>query len=256
MANVHTGLVLKVITVKDYDAIITFLTADSGKMDVYAKGVFRPRSKRRVALEVLNYVNFTLSPSKAGAFGFLKEIKTLSPLSGLKNPVNQFAEVYLLAEILTKLTTAEENYGAILADITSTSSIDNKYSLLTFNYLLIRILNSLGYLPELDISIVNGDKLTSAMAILALPGQLGYAASTSNDEKDEQLIRIIKVQKYWLNELVSAGDAIKIALPKADLLRLTQLQLDWAEVTMEANLRSCFLLNSIIQSQYEHSRTS
>lgn len=249
MGNVHTGLVLKVTTVKDFDAIITFLTAENGKIDVYAKGVFRPRSKRRVSLEILNYVNFTLSSSKTGSLGFLGEIKTLSSLSGLKNPINQFAEVYLLAEILAKLTTAEENYEVILTDITSTSSIDNQYSLLLLNYLIIRILNNLGYLPELDVSIINGSRLTSDMSILTLPGQLGYAESTSSDIKDEQLIRMIKTQKFWLRELVSAEQAIKIAITKADLLRLTQLQLDWAEVTMEANLRSRFLLNSIMQSQ-------
>ena len=54
------GLVLREIEYKDYDKILTVLTADFGKMTMKARGVRRKSSPLKAACQLLTYSEFTL----------------------------------------------------------------------------------------------------------------------------------------------------------------------------------------------------
>lgn len=250
MSRSVTGIILKITPAKDFDSLITILTSDEGKLTVYGKSVHSPRSRRRTALEILNIINCTLSPGKSAGLEFLGEVKVLSEFRNLKNERQQYVEAFLLAEILNGLTQEQENYASINELLIAAAQLDQQVaSLILFNYLLLQILDQLGFMPELNSCCLSQQPLSSAVNITTLPGQLGYAISQDKTNPDQELLRLAKVQTFWLSG-VSYLTALKVRLKAAELRRLTNIQLDWAEIVLERALKSRFLFNSLVNAVY------
>lgn len=107
------GLVLRAVTYKEADKILTVLTEDRGKLTVSAHGARRKSSKIAAAAQVLAFSEMTLY-ARAGRWS-LREARTVSLFPGLQADILRLAQGAYFAELLD----AVSDVDTVDADILS-----------------------------------------------------------------------------------------------------------------------------------------
>ena len=103
------GVVIKRRNYGEADRIITVYTSNFGKMSFLAKGVRKPKSRKRGGLEVFSHIKFSASKSKF--LDYLTEVEVVNLYSIIRRDIKKAALGYYLIETLDKLTQEEEkNY--------------------------------------------------------------------------------------------------------------------------------------------------
>jgi DNA repair protein RecO len=241
------ALILRLNPVKDYDLIGDFFCAEHGKLSFYLKNAASPKSKRARSLEALNLVE--ISWEQRNSLPNIQEIKLKSQLSALKSAASFYSECFVLAEILSKLLPEQEPAPALFQQVAELASlpaevmeqpITAKKSLC---FLILKTLQELGYLPELQYSLVDGEKLDLEKGLAIAPGEIGYI--NLNTEPSPELARVLKIQMF-----ASAQENIvkflKLNIPIAELELINRIQLDWIELIIGAHLKSRQILDSKI----------
>lgn len=103
------AIVIKRRNYKEADRIISLYTSNFGKVSVLAKGVRKPKSKKRGGLEVFSHIKF--SAGKAKFLDIITEVEVINLYSKIRKDLKKAALGYYLIETLDKLTQEEEkNY--------------------------------------------------------------------------------------------------------------------------------------------------
>jgi len=101
------AFVLKKVNYSETDKIITLLTKNKGKLAFIAKGVRRPKSKKRGHLEIFNLVNFSGS-IKDGKLGYLSEVQTIRSFPVIKTTLGKMSVAYYFMEVVGRVSPQEE----------------------------------------------------------------------------------------------------------------------------------------------------
>ena len=107
------GLVLRETPVGDNASYIDVLTAEAGRMSVFARGVRSPKSKNRAATLPMSYSEFTLERGKPD-FTVLCEAKIINAYGDSKNDIEVGALSMYIIEILREFSLPDTPQEALL----------------------------------------------------------------------------------------------------------------------------------------------
>lgn len=153
------GIVLKTMNLGEADKIITIYTEKEGKVAAVAKGIRRPKSRFGARLEVFTNLNLIIHRGKS--LDIITNANTIDPHLGVISDLNKINYGYAMLELIVKIAPegqADVKIYRLLAaalDYLSKTDIDSKVVLVTFNLKLLAIT---GFLPDLSVCVVCGDK--------------------------------------------------------------------------------------------------
>ncbi len=160
MRNYKTkGIVLKSMNLGEADRIITIYTEREGKVAAVAKGIRRTKSRFGARLEVFTDLNLIIHRGKS--LDIITNANTIDPHLGIVSNLDKINYGYAMLELVIK--TAPEGqtdarlYQLLAAalDYLNKTDIDSGAVLVTFN---IKLLAITGFLPNLSVCVVCGDK--------------------------------------------------------------------------------------------------
>ena len=92
------GIVISTRPYGESDRLVTFFTKEQGKITGIAKGVRKPTSRKRGALEVFNIVRLQMTDS--GSLGIITEVQLISSHGELRTDLNKMAVAYFFCEVI------------------------------------------------------------------------------------------------------------------------------------------------------------
>lgn len=121
------GIVLAKKNYGEADRIITILSKDHGKITLLAKGVRRPKSRKRGSLEVFSRIRFSAVRSKT--FPILTETEIVDSYNDIRKNLTKVAVAYALMETVGKTSRDEEGiplvYQTLCDYLTRIRTTDN-----------------------------------------------------------------------------------------------------------------------------------
>ena len=104
------GFVLKRKNYSEADRILTLYTKHFGKVTVLAKGVRKPKSRKRGSIEIFSKISFQATNAKG--FDIVTEVQHIDNYETVRKSIRKVALAYYFLEAVDKLTKdGEENTG-------------------------------------------------------------------------------------------------------------------------------------------------
>jgi DNA repair protein RecO (recombination protein O) len=88
------------------DRVLVIFTKDHGKLTLLAKGVRKPKSRKRGHIEIFSHIKF--SASVGHTWDFITEVQTLNSFDKVRHDLKKVAVGYYLMDVVNKLTHEEE----------------------------------------------------------------------------------------------------------------------------------------------------
>lgn len=203
-----TGIVIRKTELNESDRIITVLTPDIGKIDCIAKGARRISSKFCGRLELFNEIKINCFQGRELAT--LNETELITCFADTQD-LNKHRVLFYMAEISNRLIQQNQQIEGIYQLIRDTlENIGNseKTEILLHSY-LIKLLTSIGFLPQWNRCSVCGDKLDISSTI-RLNGNSNPACQKCFCQSD-RLIEPSSVK--WVNFMQNYGlsDILKVS---------------------------------------------
>jgi len=154
------GIVLSRRKYGEADRIITILSKDFGKIRLIAKGVRKPKSRKRGSLEVFSLIKFTFTVTNY--LKILTEVETLKFFPKIRRSLKATALAYFYLEILDSLTADEqksENLFNILLQSLLAIEVEEKNLRSKRLDFIRKVLIALGFWP-------NGKKMSNPDEVL------------------------------------------------------------------------------------------
>ncbi|MFC1649121.1 DNA repair protein RecO [Patescibacteria group bacterium] len=141
------GIVIKRRNFSEADRIIVLYTKDYGKITLLAKGVRKPKSRKRGHVEMFTLINFSASRTKS--LDLITEVETVEVFDYEKD-IKRVSVAYFIVETIDKLTREGENNEELYSHIIKNMKIlRNVSGLKEFRLEFVRnTLIILGYWPE------------------------------------------------------------------------------------------------------------
>ncbi len=142
------GVVLARRHFGEADRILVLYTKNFGRISLIAKGVRRPKSRKRGHIEVFNYLKFQAISGKG--LDIMTEAEVIEDFKEIRKNLNRISLAYYFAEVLGRITHErdpnEELFDLILDHLESLKSVKRLKALrLDFIY---KLLTLMGYWPE------------------------------------------------------------------------------------------------------------
>lgn len=96
-----SGIVLSSVNAGEADKRVTLFTKEKGKITVLAKGVRRPTSRKRSALEVFNVVKAYVKD--VDNFGLVTEVELLGASTEIRAELKKISVAYYMCECISKV---------------------------------------------------------------------------------------------------------------------------------------------------------
>ena len=145
------GLVVRVMTYKESDVIMTVFTREHGLISVLAKGAKKMKSRFRSSASIFTHASFYVN-YKPNSLSILTDLKLIDANSALKVDLEKAAYASYLCELTFKVfdkDDIQEDYFQLLLDIIEKLNIDFNPKIMTMIYEL-KLLDYLGVRPNLD----------------------------------------------------------------------------------------------------------
>ncbi len=139
-----TAFVIRRINSGEKDRFITLFTKNSGKIEVFARGVRSISSRRAPSLEPLNHIEFQAVRSHTNYV--LTEVQLLNSQTALKQNLENVKLGFLVCELIDKLTRSwqkHEDVYALLDQVLSACRDDVEKDL--FREFQVQMLTALGF---------------------------------------------------------------------------------------------------------------
>ena len=150
-----------ILTSRDYgeaDRILVIYTKYKGPVSVIAKGVRRPKSRKRGSLEIFNHIKF--QSVKTRGLDIILEAEVINSFANISNNLNKISVAYYFAEVIGRTTRDNEkntnlylhllNNLLILQNTTQLKKLRREFA--------IKTLELLGFWPK-NREITNPDNL-------------------------------------------------------------------------------------------------
>ncbi len=112
MVETVKGVILRETPVGDYDKIMTVLTAERGKLSVYARGAKRLKSPLFTATQLFTYAEFTVSKSKT--LWYLKTGELIENFYHIRDTLGGAALATYIADVTADIAMEEEPEGSLM----------------------------------------------------------------------------------------------------------------------------------------------
>lgn len=100
------GIVLARTNFSEADRFLVIYTKHFGKIRLLAKGIRKPKSRKRGSLEVFSRVKFSVHKGKG--FDIMTEAETIDLFAGIRKNLNRTALAYYYSEVIDKITKEDE----------------------------------------------------------------------------------------------------------------------------------------------------
>ncbi len=112
------GIILARRNYGEADRILSVMTADLGRISLLAKGVRRPKSRKRGHIEVFNLLKF--QASRGRGLDLMTEAEVIEDYSKVRQDLRKTAVAYFLTEVVGKITREEEPHRDLFALLKNT----------------------------------------------------------------------------------------------------------------------------------------
>jgi DNA repair protein RecO (recombination protein O) len=102
------AIVLKRKSYSEADRILTVLSKDYGKLSLMARGVRKPKSRKRGALEVFSRLKFSASRGKS--LDLVTEAEIIDSFNSIRDDLKKVSVAYFFVETVDKLTREDEKH--------------------------------------------------------------------------------------------------------------------------------------------------
>ena len=129
------------------DRILVVFTKGYGKLVLLAKGIRKPKSRKRGALEIFSRVKF--SANKTKTFDLMTEVEIIDSFAKIRSNLKRVALAYYFVEVVNKITKEEEKNELLynlLCGYLSKLQYASKLKELRFSFLY-QLLVLMGYWP-------------------------------------------------------------------------------------------------------------
>ncbi|MCL4387403.1 DNA repair protein RecO [Patescibacteria group bacterium] len=152
------GIVLARRNYSEADRILIVFSDTYGKLSLLAKGVRRPKSRKRAHIEIFNRIKFSASRGKA--LDIMTEAEIIDSFSDVKKDLKKVTVAYFFAEIIGRMTREGEKHEDVYLELQSFfERLRDKGSLkILRKEFIYRVLVSLGFWPK-DKSIPDPDRI-------------------------------------------------------------------------------------------------
>jgi DNA repair protein RecO (recombination protein O) len=143
-----TGIVLLRKNFSEADRVLTVYSKDLGKITLLAKGVRKPKSRKRGSIEVFSHIKF--SAAKTKGMDIITEAEIVESYQEIRVDLKRLSVAYFFMEVVAKTAGEEEKHSGvfeILIDYLERLKCDNKTRNLRENFTY-DILTRLGYWPS------------------------------------------------------------------------------------------------------------
>lgn len=100
------GIILARKNYGEADRILTIYSRDNGRMSLIAKGVRRPKSKKRGHIEVFSLVKFQAITGRG--LDIMTEVEVVDNFSEVRKSLKKISLAYYLSEVIGKITHESE----------------------------------------------------------------------------------------------------------------------------------------------------
>ena len=143
-----SGIVLARKNYSEGDRILVVFTQNHGKVHLLAKGVRKPKSKKRGSLEVFNHIRFQAVSSKG--LDLMTEAEVIDTFSSARKNLNKISLYYYFTEVIGRVTRENEKnielYELILKYL---KLVENEVSSKKIRYdFIYEVLTTLGFWPK------------------------------------------------------------------------------------------------------------
>lgn len=142
------GFVLSRRNFGEADRIINIYSKDRGKVSLVAKGVRRPKSRKRGHLEIFGRVRFQAVNTKG--MGIVTEVETIDDYSDIRKSIKKISLAYYFMEVTDKITHEGEDSSGIyflLSDFMNELKTAKKLKTLRTDF-VVKLLKQLGFWPK------------------------------------------------------------------------------------------------------------
>lgn len=142
------GIVLAKRNYSEADRILSIYSKHKGRISVIAKGVRKPRSRKRGHVEVFNLIKFNFVDGKG--LGIITEAETIDSYNDIRKNLGRVALGYYLMEVVGRTTHEGEGNREvfdILIEFLERLKTERKLKKLRFDFIN-RLLTTLGFWPK------------------------------------------------------------------------------------------------------------
>jgi DNA repair protein RecO (recombination protein O) len=142
------GVVLAKRNYGEADRILILYSKDRGKLSLMAKGVRRPKSKKRGHIEIFNKVSFSASLGRG--IDLMTEAEVIDDFSDIRNSLKKVSLAYYFCEVVGKIThEGEPNHEVynLIVESLENLRVTSKLKDLRLEFVL-KLLTILGYWPK------------------------------------------------------------------------------------------------------------
>ena len=154
------AVILKRRDFGEADRLLTVLTPAHGKLDVIAKGARKPTASKTGHVELFTRVDMLIHRGRT--FDIATQAVLIEPYLALREDLNRGAYANYTAELLDRFTMlGEDDYEALfsLIDTTFQYLCDTDDPRLAARYYEIRLLDIVGFRPELTRCVITGEEI-------------------------------------------------------------------------------------------------
>jgi len=217
------GIVLKTMNLGEADKIITIYTEKEGRVAAVAKGIRRPKSRFGARLEVFTNLNLVIHRGKS--LDIITNANTIDPHLGVVGDLDKINYGYAMLESVAKITpegqadTKVYKLLTVALDYLSKTSIDSGVVLVTFNLKLLAIT---GFLPDLSVCVVCGDK--ERQTVKYSPDEGGMVCAHCRPT-DKEIFTVNKAAVLLARRLLYTpfAELEKALMEKKDIVELSRL---------------------------------
>lgn len=147
-AYTSEGVVLLRKKFGEADRIISLYTFKFGKISVLAKGIRRPKSRKRGHLEIFSHINF--QATKSESLGIMTEADTINSFDKIRKDLNKVSLAYYFCEVVNKITHEhEENTEVFRLLVGVLKRLEDEERLRSLRkFFVTKLLEAMGYWPR------------------------------------------------------------------------------------------------------------
>lgn len=237
------GFIIKIKQFQEADKLVVFLTRKHGNVETIAKGVGKSSSKRGSSIDLLNHSRFTYYETKS--IDLLREVQVLNDYQDLKQDKKIINHLLYILEIIEKLNSTNDDeikaYN-LLYDLLELTTINSEKFLQLLSSFELKLLDLAGFTPNVENYIKSGESiLENETRILSFGNELGYNLTKSDTKAKIVSDRVLKIQKFYLENKLS--DSLKLNIDDETQGLITFINRYWIEKTIEKRLKSSTLIN-------------
>jgi len=237
------GFIIKIKQFQEADKLVVFLTRKHGNVETIAKGVGKSSSKRGSSIDLLNHSRFTYYETKS--IDLLRDVQVLNDYQDLKQDKKIINHLLYILEIIEKLNSTNDDeikaYN-LLYDLLELTTINSAKFLQLLSSFELKLLDLAGFTPNVENYIKSGESiLENETRILSFGNELGYNLTKSDTKAKIVSDRVLKIQKFYLENKLS--DSLKLNIDDETQSLITFINRYWIEKTIEKRLKSSTLIN-------------